>query len=194
MLTTPIPMTMMANITDHSGSDEDSDIDSSNNDSSSDKASDTASDEASDDASDSNQYSEPSVDSDSDDNDDDPMGLDNGTKWVIDTPTETTGVDSENETNVGTTGVTTANDANDTAVIPRRFIRGRILNTGRKRPMEDEYQYFQGVFDLDDDGFQPPEKICKITTQNEYCNYINALDFIEENRWSEHFINDIILA
>ena len=60
--------------------------------------------------------------------------------------------------------------------------------------MEDEYQYFQGVFDPDDDGFQPPEKICKIITQTEYRNFINTLDFIEENRRLEQFINDIILS
>ena len=60
--------------------------------------------------------------------------------------------------------------------------------------MEDEYQYSQGLFDPDDDGFQPPEKICKIATQNEYYNYVNALDFIEENRRLEHFINNSILA
>jgi len=65
---------------------------------------------------------------------------------------------------------------------PRRSSQGQLLNTGRQRPMEDEYQYSQGVFDPDDDGFQPPEKICKIATQSEYYNYVNALDFIEENR------------
>ena len=77
---------------------------------------------------------------------------------------------------------------------PRRSSQGQLLSTGRQRPMEDEYQYFQCVFDPDDDGFHPPEKICKITTQNEYGNCINALDFIMENQRSEQFINDIILA
>jgi len=105
--------TFPANITDHSDSDENSDIDSSNADSSSSKASDDASD------SDEDSESSGDNDSDSDTNDDvdDPMGLDNGTEGVIDTPTEygsdeseamedtidTTGVDAEEAPSIGTT-------------------------------------------------------------------------------------------
>ena len=60
--------------------------------------------------------------------------------------------------------------------------------------MKDDYQYFQGIVDPNDDGFQSPEKISQIATQNEYFNYINALEFIEKNRRLEQFINDIMLA
>jgi len=71
---------------------------------------------------------------------------------VIDTPTDLDddigppGVDAEEETNVGTTGVAPVNDDN-IDVETCHSSQDQLLNAGKKRPMEDEYQYFQCEFD-----------------------------------------------
>ena len=72
------------------------------------------------------------------------------TAGVIDIPTDSDSDLEDSEDNIGTTGVDTDKEEEPnietTGVVteaPCRSSRGQILDTGRKHPVEDEYQYFE---------------------------------------------------
>jgi len=68
------------------------------------------------------------------------------TAGVIDTPTDSDSDLEDSKDNIGTTGVDTDKEEESnigTTEAPCRSSRGQLLDTGRKHPVEDEYQFFK---------------------------------------------------